>query len=78
MNCVTFLQWCLPILGHRWSGYRKVRRQVCRRIKKRLTSLEISSWDEYREFLTHNPAEWKQLEACLVVTITRFFRDPMV
>jgi hypothetical protein len=30
-ECVVFLQWALPRLGLRWQGFRKVRRQVCRR-----------------------------------------------
>ena len=33
-DCVTFLQWALPRLHFRWPGFRKVRRQVCRRISR--------------------------------------------
>ncbi|MCH8155613.1 MAG: hypothetical protein IH786_10185 [Proteobacteria bacterium] len=34
-DCVGFLQWCLPRLGLRWPGYRKVRRTVCKRVGRR-------------------------------------------
>jgi hypothetical protein len=37
--CVEFLQWALPRLGRRWAGYRKVRRQVCRRVRRRIEDL---------------------------------------
>jgi chemotaxis methyl-accepting protein methylase len=30
-DCVDFLRWALPQIGLRWEGFRKVRRQVCRR-----------------------------------------------
>jgi len=36
MDCVAFLQWALPKLHLRWAGFRKVRRQVCRRIERRM------------------------------------------
>ena len=31
-QCVAFLQWALPRLGMRWAGFRKVRRQICKRL----------------------------------------------
>ncbi|MEJ2131640.1 MAG: chemotaxis protein CheR, partial [Gammaproteobacteria bacterium] len=31
-ECVEFLRWALPRLAMRPAGFRKVRRQVCRRI----------------------------------------------
>ena len=33
---VEFLQWALPRVGLRWAGFRKVRRQVLRRVRRRL------------------------------------------
>jgi chemotaxis protein methyltransferase CheR len=33
--CVDFLQWALPKLRMRWSGFRKVRRQLCKRVERR-------------------------------------------
>jgi hypothetical protein len=37
-DCIAFPQWALPCLGHRWPGYRKVRRQVCKRVQSLATS----------------------------------------
>jgi hypothetical protein len=34
-ECVDFLQWALPQLGLRWPGFRKVQRQVHKRISRR-------------------------------------------
>jgi hypothetical protein len=57
-RCVEFLQWALPRLGLRWSGFRKVRRQVCRRVRRRLDELELADLDTYRAHLEAHPEEW--------------------
>lgn len=74
-DCVAFLQWSLPKMGFRWPGFRKVRRQVCRRITKRLRELELEDLSAYREHLESHPAEWKTLDSFCRITISRFFRD---
>jgi hypothetical protein len=38
-KCIQFLQWALPRLRMRWPGFRKVRRQVCKRINRRIREL---------------------------------------
>jgi hypothetical protein len=40
---VEFLQWALPRLGLRWAGFRRVRRQVCRRLRRRVEALGLLS-----------------------------------
>lgn len=50
-ECVPFLQWCLPILGYRWDGFKKVRRQVCRRISRRFQELGLSDFASYQKYL---------------------------
>ena len=50
-NCVEFLQWCLPELGYRWPGYRKVRRTVCKRLRRRLRELALTDLVAYRAHL---------------------------
>ncbi len=77
-ECVKFLQWCLPRMGLRWKGFRKVRRQVCRRISKRKSDLSIASFSDYQAYLIQNPSEWIQLRHCCRVTISRFYRDRAV
>jgi chemotaxis protein methyltransferase CheR len=77
-RCVEFLQWALPRLGLRWAGYRKVRRQVCRRLRRRLDELELSDLDAYREHLGTHPEEWTVLDSLTSITISRFYRDAEV
>jgi chemotaxis protein methyltransferase CheR len=76
--CVAFLQWALPRLGLRWAGYRKVRRQVCRRLHRRLAELGLADLDAYRARLAADPAEWEVLATLTPVTISRFARDRAV
>jgi chemotaxis protein methyltransferase CheR len=77
-DCVAFLQYALPHLDLRWSGYRKVRRQVCRRIARRVTDLQLRDLAAYRQRLETDPAEWQALDDCCHITISRFFRDGRV
>jgi len=75
VDCIAFLQEVLPRLGLRWKGFRNVRRQVCRRLHRRLRELGLDSLDAYGEKLEHDPAEWAVLDALCRVTISRFWRD---
>lgn len=75
LDCVSFLQWALPQLGFRWPGFRKVRRQVCRRIARRLHELELADLEAYRRHLASHPTEWSHLDGLCRVTISRFCRD---
>jgi chemotaxis protein methyltransferase CheR len=74
-ECVDFLQWALPRLGLRWQGFRKVRRQVCRRVARRIAELGLADADAYRLYLERNPQEWDALAELCRVTISRFWRD---
>ncbi len=75
MDCVAFLQWALPRMGRRWAGYRKVRRQVCRRVRQRVVELGLDGFEAYREQLERHPEEWTVLDGLMNVTISRFNRD---
>ncbi len=74
-DCVGFLQWCLPRLGLRWPGYRKVRRTVCKRVGRRRRELGLGDLEAYRAFLIETPAEWARLDAYCRIPISRFYRD---
>ena len=74
-DCVAFLQWALPHLDLRWPGYRKVRRQVCRRLRRRVSDLQLPDLAAYRERLEADPEEWQAVDECCHITISRFFRD---
>lgn len=73
--CVELLQWALPRLHMRWSGFRRVRRQVCKRVRRRMNSLGIHAMQDYRAYLEDNPDEWQTLDGLCQISISRFFRD---
>ncbi|HVO13744.1 MAG TPA: CheR family methyltransferase [Alphaproteobacteria bacterium] len=73
--CIAFLQWALPRLDLRWAGFRKVHGQVCKRLRRRMAELGLADFDAYRARLEADPAEWRALDDCCHITISRFFRD---
>jgi len=77
-DCVAFLQWALPQLDLRWSGFRKVRRQVCKRIARRLHALGFSDLESYRRRLAQDRDEWAVLDSFCRIPISRFWRDRAV
>ncbi len=77
-DCVAFLQWALPRLSLRWSGFRKVRGQVRKRLSRRLRELSLEDLAEYRRYLESHPEEWGVLDGLCRITISRFFRDRAV
>lgn len=72
---VAFLQWALPHMQMRWSGFRKVRRQVCRKIAARLEELDLAGPSQYKVYLINHPEEWERLDSLCRITISRFYRD---
>ena len=72
---VEFLQWALPRLGLRWSGFKKVRRQVTKRIARRIETLQLPDFGAYRRHLETHPQEWPLLDGFCRITISRFYRD---
>ncbi len=74
-ECVQFLQNVLPRLQMRWPGFRKVRKQVCKRIGRRLRELELADTTAYTDYLAAHPDEWQRLDALCRISISRFYRD---
>ncbi len=74
-DCTAFLQWALPQRDLRWPGFRKVRRQVCKRLNRRLHDLGLPNFAAYQARLEADPAEWQAFDRCCHITISRFFRD---
>ena len=74
-DCTAFLQWALPRLDLHWPGFRKVRRQVCKRLKQRMRELGLNDYSAYRAYLEADSSEWRMFDACCHITISRFFRD---
>jgi chemotaxis protein methyltransferase CheR len=77
-DCVAFLQWALPRLGLAWPGFRRVHRQVCKRIGRRLQSLRLGSPAAYRAHLDSHPEEWRVLDSMCRIPVSRLVRDRIV
>ena len=56
-------------------GFRKVRREVCKRIDRRMKALGFETIDEYQDHLQAHADEWATLDAFCRITISRFGRD---
>jgi chemotaxis protein methyltransferase CheR len=65
-------------MGLRWAGFRRVRRQVCRRLRGRVAELGLPGPPAYRARLLADPDEWAVLDGLMSVTISRFARDRAV
>jgi chemotaxis protein methyltransferase CheR len=59
----------------RWPGFRKVRKQVGKRIVRRLRELGLEDEASYRDYLEVNPSEWSVLDGFCRISISRFYRD---
>jgi len=77
-DCTAFLEWALPRLELRWRGFRKVRRQVCKRLIRRMRDLGVANFAAYRAKLEADPTEWRIVDECCHITISRFFRERSV
>jgi chemotaxis protein methyltransferase CheR len=75
---LEFWQAVLPRLGLRWPGFRKVRGQVIKRLKRRINALHLQDLAGYAAYLDTHPAEWGVLDAMCRISISRFYRDPGV
>lgn len=62
----------------RWAGFRKVRRQVCKRIDRRLRELGLASISAYSSYLNSHREEWGFLDSLCWISISRFCRDQHV
>ncbi len=74
-ECAEFLQRRLPQLRFRWAGFRKVHKQVCKRLFRRLSELGYLDLSTYEVYLDSHPEEWQFLDSILRITISRFYRD---
>ena len=72
-DCTAFLQWALPRLDLRWAGFRRVRTQVCKRLKRRMHLLGLPGFVAYRDRLEADPDEWRVVDDCCRITNARFF-----
>ena len=59
-------------------GIRRVHRQVCRRLRRRLNELGLETLEQYRGRLESDAGEWIVLDNLCHITISRFWRDKAV
>ncbi|MFW5741045.1 MAG: CheR family methyltransferase [Myxococcota bacterium] len=71
----ALLQWALPRLHLRWRGFKRVRKQVIKRLQRRTVALGLDHPDTYRRYVTEHPEEWAFLDRSCRITISRFRRD---
>jgi chemotaxis protein methyltransferase CheR len=76
--CIYFLQWALPHMQLRCQGFRRVRKQVCKRVGRRIAALGLADELAYRDYLHSHAVEWQTLGMLCRVTISRFYRDKSV
>ena len=60
--------------GFDFTGYKPSTLQ--RRVQRRMTALDLSTFGEYRDFLELQPEEFTELFNTMLINVTGFFRDP--
>ena len=65
----------LDYLQYSWSGYRKVRKGVKKRIARHMNQLHCGNMADYIKLLDRQPDIRKECELQMTVSISRFFRD---
>lgn len=65
----------LEYLQYSWSGYRKVRKGVKKRIARHMNQLHCGNMVDYIDLLGLRPDIRQECELLMTVSISRFFRD---
>jgi chemotaxis protein methyltransferase CheR len=65
----------LDRLDRPWSGYRKVRKGVKKRLRRHMESLQCRTIEDCLSRIGADPAAQVECEQRIIVTISRFFRD---
>jgi len=69
------LRALLAYLDRPWAGFRKVRKGVKKRLHRHMCQLDCRHVGDYIALLDRQPEQRAVCEACLTITISRFFRD---
>ena len=77
MDDIQF-QKLLDYLGYSWTGYRKVRKGVKKRIRRHMQRLGCGDITAYLNILAHQTDSRKECELLMTVSISRFFRDRLL
>jgi chemotaxis methyl-accepting protein methylase len=65
----------LDVFDFTWSGYRKVRKGVKKRISRHMQQRNCPSMPAYLDLIAQNETVRRECELVLTVSISRFFRD---
>jgi chemotaxis methyl-accepting protein methylase len=71
----TQFRQLLNRFGFSWTGYRKVRKGVKKRLARRMHAIHCRNIEEYIAAIQGDREEWLQFESLMTVSISRFFRD---
>jgi chemotaxis protein methyltransferase CheR len=74
MDDTSFIR-LLEYFNLSWSGYRKVRKGVKKRIARHMQALNLSSMDDYLKLIDKDEDVRKKCFWHLTVSISRFYRD---
>ncbi len=69
------LRRLLAYLDYSWSGYRKVRKGIKKRIHRHMQQLNCRNISAYLRVLEQHPDRKQECELLMTVSISRFFRD---
>ena len=61
--------------GFDFTGYKKSTLQ--RRIRRRMSMVDVTTFSEYRDYLELQPDEFSLLFDSMLINVTSFFRDPL-
>jgi two-component system CheB/CheR fusion protein len=61
--------------GFDFTGYKRSTLQ--RRVRRRMSLLDLSTFGEYRDYLELQPEEFAHLFDSMLINVTGFFRDPL-
>lgn len=77
-ECVDLLRDFLPQFGLAWRGFRRFRRQVCKRLARRMRAMGVPDVQAYRARLAADPDERSHFDGLCRITLSRFYRDRAV
>jgi two-component system, chemotaxis family, CheB/CheR fusion protein len=69
------LEFVRDIRGFDYSSYK--RPSLMRRVEKRMQTVGVESYEDYRHYLEAEPREFDQLFNTILINVTGFFRDPV-
>ena len=68
----------LDYFGYSWSGYRRVRKGVKRRIRRHMQQVRCRNTQEYLNRLDADSGLRSQFDSVMSVSVSRFFRDRLL